>query len=101
MGNTKNKQKENEFTGIQNKGEADNIFKMSKNAFESRDNDLIPSRAPLHAGQSPKSKQGGRGNSPATGALAGQVNAAEPSKASLSESKLASTTSIINMEDSF
>lgn len=62
---------------------------------------MFANRAPLHQGAAPKQKTAGRGNSPATGALAGGSTASTDQKYSggiQSESKLVPN---MNMEDSF
>lgn len=84
----------NEFMGISK------IEGKNKKPFDARDPDLFPSRAPVHAGSSPKAKGTGRGNSPATGALAGGENAVKSeSKSQLNHQT--SSANLNNIEDSF
>jgi len=78
-----------DFIGGIGHKENDKVFKKSKNVFDSREQELFPSRAPVHSGSSTnKTKPGQRGNSPATGALAGVPQSeTAPIPSSSSESK--------------
>jgi hypothetical protein len=96
-----------EFVGSGGHKESDNVFKKTKHAFEQRDQDIFGGRAPVHQGSAPNAKVGGRGNSPATGALAVPQSETAPISSSNNESKpsslnhQASSATINNCEDSF
>lgn len=65
---------------------------------------MFANRAPIHHGSAPKQKGVVRGNSPATGALAGGSTVTQESKLNggiQSESKLVQNIGATNLEDSF
>lgn len=72
LNNKHKKDIDNDFAGISSASEQEKLYKKTKTAFDSHDSELFGApRAPLHSGASANPK-GQRGNSPATGAIAGQ-----------------------------